>query len=94
MRREKPVTEPTTCRSCGADVYWVEWPRSGKRMPVDSTPDNRPPPNGGTLVLRLQGGEHGKLVVEKYSDVVHDKNRNRYTSHFATCPNSDEWRRD
>lgn len=93
MGRHPPVTDPAKCRSCGADVLWAEW-GSGKRMPVDAEPDMRPPPKGGTLALTLRGDPNlGKLIVSKY-DVTMGPTRNRYTSHFATCPNAGEWRRD
>lgn len=91
-RQATPVTEPSKCRSCGADVLWVRW-ESGKRMPVDAVADNRALPKGGDLVLTLRGGEFGELLVEKYVTQKHGFNRNRYTSHFATCPNADEHRR-
>jgi hypothetical protein len=77
------------CRSCGADVLWVQW-RSGKRMPVDAVPDMRPPPKGGTLVLFVS---HGKLFVHTYDAVADGPKRNRFTSHFATCPEAGEWRK-
>ncbi len=83
--------EPAKCRSCGADVWWVLWP-SGKKMPVDSEPDMRPLPKGGSLVLTLRK-ESRELHVEKFDPTKHDAKRNRYTSHFATCPNSDDHRR-
>lgn len=59
--------------------------KSGKRFPVDAVPDNRPPPNGGTLVLSLHGGPFGELMAEKFWDRKHDAKRNRYTLH--ECPN-------
>lgn len=92
-RYAKPVTEPSKCRSCEADVLWVEWPSSGKKMPVDAVADQRPPPKGGTIVLTLSGGQFGKLLAEKYDPAKHDAKRNRYTSHFSTCPQADQHRR-
>ena len=91
-RDAKPCTEPSECRSCNAEVLWAVWP-SGKRMPVDAVADNRPPPKGGDLVLSLQGGEFGHLIVHKYDPQRHDAKRNRYTSHFSTCAQADEWRK-
>lgn len=82
--------EPAKCRSCQADVWWVQWPSSGKKMPVDSEPDMRPPPKGGNLVLTKRGDQ---LLVEKYDPAKHDAKRNRYTSHFSTCPNADQHRK-
>ena len=61
-------------------------------MPVDSEPDMRPPPKGGTLALTLSGGDFGTLWVEKYRPEM-GPTRKRYTSHFATCPNADDWRK-
>lgn len=91
-REAKPVTEPSRCRSCKAEVLWVEW-ATGKKMPVDAAPDMRPPPKGGALVLTLQGGQFGRLLVEKFDATKHALERNRYTSHFSTCPNADEHRK-
>ncbi len=92
-RQTSAPTDPSRCRSCGADVYWAEWP-SGKRMCVDAEPDMRPPPKGGALVLTLRGGPVvGKLLVEKFDPARHDAKRNRYTSHFSSCPQADDWRR-
>lgn len=91
-RETKPVTEPSKCKSCGADILWAVW-TSGKHMPVDAVPDMRLPPKGGNLVLALRGGEFGELLVEKYVMATHGFKRNRYTSHFASCPNADEHRR-
>ena len=93
-RDEKPVTDPSKCRSCGAEILWVKWPTSGKRMPVDAEPDWRPLPKGGDIVLMLRGGAFGELLAEKFNAERHGQDRNRYTSHFATCPNAAEHRRD
>lgn len=93
-REEKPCTEPSECRSCSAEILWVIWPRSGKRMPVDAVADMRPPPKGGDIVLSLVGGEFGALEAEKFYEPKHGPKRNRYTSHFATCPNASQHRRD
>lgn len=93
MKQSRPVTEPTKCRSCKMDVLWAQW-ASGKKMPVDAVSDNRQPPKGGDLVLTLRGGEYGELLVEKYDPGRHGQKRNRYTSHFATCGQADDWRRE
>lgn len=89
--RERPATEPSKCRSCGQDILWCVWPRSGKRMPVDAVADNRPPSKGGDIWLTLHGGERGELRAEKVDPGAAPEvlaTRNRYTSHFATCPNA------
>jgi hypothetical protein len=74
------VTRADTCRSCGAEVEWATWD-SGKAMPVDIAPD----PKGKLVVFA------GKVRVATPDD---DKlKRERRTSHFATCPNSDMHRK-
>lgn len=86
--KKQKVTEPAKCRSCGAPVLWAQWEQSGKRMPVDfhHVPD-------GSLVLTLRGGAYGTLLVEKYYHPKHGTGRNRYVSHFVTCPNATQHRR-
>lgn len=74
---------PTTCRSCGAPIYWA-LTGAGKRMPVDAEPSQ-----AGTVELRLRSG----AIVA----IVHgspDGAGAWRTSHFATCPNADAHRRD
>jgi hypothetical protein len=94
-REEKPCTEPSECRSCSAEILWVIWPRSGKWMPVDAAPDTRPLPEGGDILLTLHGGPFGELRAAKWDPGGYEPTpRNRYTSHFATCPNTNQHRRD
>lgn len=78
-------TEFTTCRSCSAEVFWVETEK-GKRMPVDAEPSD-----AGNIVIRHDGIAH-YLTAE---DKLHPKysGEHRYTSHFATCPQKDQWRK-
>jgi hypothetical protein len=88
MRTERPVTEPSTCRSCGAEILWVQWARSGKRMPVDSLPD----PNG-KVVLTLRKAPEPALLAETFDPKEHLPDRRRFTSHFTSCPNASQHRR-
>lgn len=81
------VPKPTPCKYCGGLVYWAHTD-AGKWMPVDSAVDNRP--TGGDLVLTLKLG--GDLLVERWTK-AHGFSRNRYTSHFATCPSAEQARR-
>lgn len=92
-RVKKKATEASTCRSCDALILWAKWERSGKRMPVDAGPNMADAEDGGgDLVLTLRGGEFGELIVEKFHAPKHGPKRNRYTSHFATCPNAKQHR--
>lgn len=68
------------CKSCGAEIEWVEGERTGKPMPLDVGAK----PDGNLVVVngkaRAFTAEDGKL------------HRERRTSHFATCPDAKEWR--
>jgi hypothetical protein len=68
-------------------VFWVEWPASGKKMPVDVEPVF-----DGNVVLTHRKAEN-KLLAEKYVGVDHPPPRKRYISHFTTCPEADQHRK-
>ena len=70
-----------TCRSCGTYVEWVET-TGGKRMPVEQQA-------GGNIVLQphLVPDEPPLAVVVKPGHGTH-------VSHFASCPEAKQWRRD
>ena len=80
----EPLPSPAPCRSCGAMLRWVRT-RAGKAMPLDAEPN----PTGNVVlgedgtarVLTRKQVEGGGIVGE------------RYTSHFATCPNAERHRR-
>ena len=79
---KRPVTELRECKSCLAPILWVHWKVSDKAMPVDASPDPR-----GSVVLTHRKSED-KLVAEKFNAAAHPPSRNRYTSHFETCPHA------
>jgi hypothetical protein len=70
------------CRSCGADILWTRT-RKGKKMPVNREPD-----------------EKGRFVLLYHEDwiLAHFDRRGsepgaHYTSHYATCPDAEKWRK-
>ena len=75
------------CKSCGAPVVWTVT-HNGKAMPVDADPVEN-----GNIVLRRDG----ETVVAEYPGREHpslfEAPRPRYVSHFATCPERDQWRK-
>lgn len=76
--------EPSSkCRSCEAPIVWVKT-RRGKKMPVDAEPDP-----AGLFVLE---GMAGELVAHKAGPLDGAAGGELYTSHFATCPDGDQWR--
>lgn len=70
------------CKSCRALMLWVIT-AAGKNMPVDVSPVA-----GGKFVLALK--KDGKLHAAVFDSRQHEPGRNRYTSHFQTCPNASQ----
>jgi len=74
-----------TCRSCNAEIYWITTTQ-GNRMPVDATPVN-----DGELLLFWRQNKLLGYVLTQNDEVA--PGRNRYRSHFRTCPDANRWRR-
>ena len=88
-RSNRDCREASECRSCKALILWGQWLKTGKRMPIDVTPDPQ-----GTVVAVYRAREN-LLLWEKFDggNPEHVAGRKRYTSHFATCPNASQHRR-
>lgn len=77
------------CRTCGAEIKWLRLP-SGKKMPCDV----------GAVRFRPDASAVGSFVTEKGAIVrgaaVADGEPGEigYVSHFTTCPQAGEFRRD
>lgn len=71
------------CRSCGALVWWVHT-EAGKRMPLDYQPDPR-----GLGNVIFTANAQVRYVKREESGLEEP----RYTSHFATCPDSEQHRK-
>ena len=74
------------CKSCGAEIKWIRM-KSGKRMPVDEKPITYRADLKGDLVLITPDGRVARAVFDPEADKL------GYTSHFATCPNANHFRR-
>lgn len=74
-----------TCRSCDAEIEWVENEKSGKNMPLDLDPA----PGGNIVIVGRKAGSHGMVNVARYVGA----GKGTRTSHFATCPEADSHRR-
>lgn len=79
----------SNCKSCGALIFWVTWPASGKNMPVDAAASQ-----DGDIVLTWKPREQ-KLWAAKAAQLGEHElvSRNRYVSHFSTCPQAKQHRR-
>lgn len=73
-----------TCKRCSAEMIWCRTGR-GKKMPVDAEPTA-----AGLFVL--EGDEQDPLAHRLANDAAATYTGEKYTSHFATCPNADEFR--
>jgi hypothetical protein len=81
----------TTCRSCGAAIFWAKTVR-GRAMPVDALPCD-----DGNIVITLKGEGYREEARAMYltreqlePGAVTAK---RYKSHHATCPHAAQWRK-
>jgi len=79
-------TGVSRCRSCRARIVWAITER-GKRMPLDEQPSAE-----GTFVVRPVYGD-GVVVLRAISAPEAGTDEPKHTSHFATCPQADRWRR-
>jgi hypothetical protein len=83
----------TRCRSCGAPIRWAVTV-NGKRMPVD----DQPTPDGTLVLSDPSPGAYAPTVAQyvepEQSPLFEVPDPPRFTSHFATCPNADQHRKD
>lgn len=74
---------PAKCRSCGAAIFWAKHCTTKKLLPVDATPHPL-----GTFWLTKRGTE-----LEAQAVGEGEEERNRWVSHFATCPHAAQHRK-
>lgn len=80
--------EGARCRSCNAAVVWAHTEK-GKAMPLD--PEPRP---DGNIRMQTEAGEQIAYYDKKSETESLFDTGPRYVSHFATCPESREWRKE
>ncbi len=85
------MPEEKKCRSCGAPIFWAVGEVTGKRTCLDFTPVPK-----GAFVIR----ERGRDIRYAHRNVYDDPrwqpgtwSKERYDSHFATCPDAKDWRK-
>ncbi|HEY3435634.1 MAG TPA: hypothetical protein VGK41_08270 [Solirubrobacterales bacterium] len=84
------------CRSCGGPIIWAtidsrsRHPNRGKRHPFNAEPDLK-----GKWELVERGRQDGPVAryVKGQDGLPGLFESERYTSHFATCPDADQWRK-
>jgi hypothetical protein len=77
----------SACRSCKQPIVWARAEGSDRWMPMNAEPDAN-----GTHVLM---GWDDPPVATKVGagELAFSEVRERYTSHFATCPNANDHRK-
>lgn len=76
------------CKSCGAEIKFIKM-KSGRWNPVN--PQKRYiKKDGGNEVLVTDSGE---LIQGTFATLEDGANGEGYTSHFATCPNAEQFRK-
>ena len=80
----------SACRTCGAAIQWVVSQTSGKPMPIDAEPVAR----GNVVIVGTDETLTPVVVYLKRGELDEFDKRPRYVSHFATCPQADEHRRE
>lgn len=70
------------CSSCGADIFWSVT-STGKKIPIDSEPRK-----DGNIFISNESA-----VYITANSPESEATTPRYVSHFATCPQSKDWRK-
>lgn len=71
------------CRSCSAEILWVNSASTGNVMPIDAAPVE-----GGNIAIVA-----GKAVVLRGDLFEESLCGPRYQSHFVSCPNAQKHRK-
>lgn len=61
---------------------------AGKRLPIDP----EPVPNGNVVPMWVDGERRVRIATADHP-IPDDYTGDRFVSHFATCPQADEWRK-
>jgi hypothetical protein len=77
------------CRSCGAPIRWAVTV-NGKRMPVD----DQPVPDGNLVLSDPTPGAYAPVAAAFDPQQLLIDDPPRFVSHFATCPQADQYRKD
>lgn len=79
----------STCSKCGKPIIWIKT-RRGKAMPCDPDRIAIRRTSAGELNVITEQGEavRGSRELKQGQPVIYG-----YTSHFATCPYADSFRR-
>ena len=78
------------CRSCHAPILWRLSSATGKPMPLDPEPGA----DGNIRVGVIQGEVVAVVLGPEATAEAREAGAPLYRSHFVSCPNADEHRRE
>ncbi len=80
----------TACRSCGKPMLWLKnaKEKTGKSNPIDAEPNAEK----GNMLVDLKNETYQVLTSEDLAKAKRG-NMKLYSSHFATCPDANNFRR-
>lgn len=82
------VGAPTKCKSCGAEIVFAYHFTTGKNAPFEKS-------ELGHFILENGAAKHVGAPPAQLAlgTVVTEEQPQRYTSHFANCPQHAQWRK-
>ena len=78
------------CKKCGSDIKFIHLRKSGKWIPVDMYKHTLKECWGNQVIVT----EQGDVVRGEFCTPEEGANTSGYTSHFATCPYADNFRKE
>jgi len=86
------INRETKCRSCDAPILFIKT-KNGKTMPVNAEPVWIRKDAAGKTYIKSDGSFiTGEIVGDAYDD-PENKPVEAYVSHFATCPQAENFRK-
>lgn len=84
------ISRTAPCRGCGKEIAFIKTVK-GKTMPVDPDAVRFIPAGGPNTYVMMDGS------IQRGRGLKHDDDNEGsmigYISHFATCPNADDFRK-
>lgn len=78
-----------TCRSCGAPIRFILMYPSGRQNPLDLEPSPI-----GNIRIEIGKPDTGHTVKKADLEAARARGQQLYLSHFVTCAQRRQWRRE
>jgi len=88
------------CRSCGEEILWLPNDQTGKKAPIELTPDA----DGPVVLMHAPGNDEEPIAYHVLTKaeralrmfdpaVPANSSAARYRNHFQTCAQAQSWKR-